>query len=83
MVTLINTVLNFFIVAFVIFWVVKSVNILKRLEAEKPSAPPAPSAQENSAHGNPRFAGEAIRRSAYVSIKIFDGEFPLSAGASI
>jgi len=41
-----NTVINFLIVAFVIFWVVKSVNILKRLEAEKPTDPPVPSNQE-------------------------------------
>lgn len=41
-----NTLINFLIVAFVIFWVVKGVNILKRLEAEKPVEPPAPSAQE-------------------------------------
>ena len=41
-----NTVLNFLIVSFVIFWVVKSVNILKRFEAQKPVDPPAPSAQE-------------------------------------
>jgi len=42
----INTVINFLIVAFVIFWVVKSVNVLKRHEAEKPTDPPVPSNQE-------------------------------------
>ena len=41
-----NTLINFLIISFVIFWVVKGVNILKRLEAEKPADPPAPSAQE-------------------------------------
>ena len=41
-----NTVINFLIVAFVIFWVVKSVNMLKRHEAEKPADPPVPSPQE-------------------------------------
>jgi len=42
----INTVINFLIVAFVIFWVVKSVNILKRHEAAKPAEPPAPSTDQ-------------------------------------
>ncbi|HUB67122.1 MAG TPA: large-conductance mechanosensitive channel protein MscL [Candidatus Methylacidiphilales bacterium] len=42
----INTVINFLIVSFVIFWVVKSVNWLKRLEAQKPAATPEPTAQE-------------------------------------
>jgi len=41
-----NTLINFLIVSFVIFWVVKSVNILKRHEAEKPADPPVPSPQE-------------------------------------
>jgi len=41
-----NTVITFLIISFVIFWVVKGVNILKRLEAEKPADPPVPSAQE-------------------------------------
>ena len=41
-----NTLINFLIVSFVIFWVVKSVNLLKRKEAEKPAEPPAPSAEE-------------------------------------
>ena len=38
--------LNFLIVAAVIFLVVKAINTLKRKEAEKPSTPPAPSAEE-------------------------------------
>lgn len=42
----INTLITFLIISFVIFWVVKGVNLLKRLEAEKPADPPAPSAQE-------------------------------------
>lgn len=37
----INAVINFLIVAFVIFMLVRSVNKLKEKEAEKPSAPPA------------------------------------------
>jgi large conductance mechanosensitive channel len=41
-----NTVINFLIVSFVIFWVVKSVNLLKRHDAAKPADPPVPSAQE-------------------------------------
>ncbi len=41
-----NTIITFLIISFVIFWVVKGVNILKRLEAEKPADPPVPSAQE-------------------------------------
>ena len=38
----INTLINFLIVAAVIFMVVKAVNSLKRKEAEAPAAPPAP-----------------------------------------
>ena len=38
--------LNFLIVAAVIFVVVKLINAMKRKEAEAPSAPPAPSAEE-------------------------------------
>jgi large conductance mechanosensitive channel len=41
-----NTVINFLIVAFVIFWIVKSVNLLKRHEAAKPADPPVPSPEE-------------------------------------
>jgi large conductance mechanosensitive channel len=41
-----NTVINFLIVAAVIFLVVKGVNALKRQEAEAPAAPPTPSAEE-------------------------------------
>lgn len=42
----IQTVLDFVIIAFAIFLVVKAINSLKRKEAEAPSAPPAPSRQE-------------------------------------
>jgi large conductance mechanosensitive channel len=38
----INTVIQFLIVAFVIFLIVKAINTLKREEAAAPSAPPAP-----------------------------------------
>jgi large conductance mechanosensitive channel len=38
--------LNFLIVAAVIFLVIKLINTMKRKEAEAPSAPPAPSAEE-------------------------------------
>jgi len=41
-----NTVITFLIISFVIFWVVKGVNILKRHEAQKPADPPVPSPQE-------------------------------------
>jgi large conductance mechanosensitive channel len=41
----INTVVNFLIVAFALFLLVKAVNSLKRAEAEAP-APPAPSKEE-------------------------------------
>jgi large conductance mechanosensitive channel len=42
----INKVLDFLIIAFVIFLLVKGVNALKRQEAAKPVDPPAPSAEE-------------------------------------
>jgi large conductance mechanosensitive channel len=42
----IQTVLDFLIVAFAIFMGVKAINHLKRKEAEEPSAPPVPSAEE-------------------------------------
>ena len=41
-----NTVIQFVIVAFVVFLIVKMVNSLKRQEAEAPDAPPPPSATE-------------------------------------
>ena len=42
----IQTVISFLIIAFVIFLVVKGVNALKRKEAQKPTDPPVPSAEE-------------------------------------
>jgi large conductance mechanosensitive channel len=42
----IQTLLDFTIVAFAVFLLVKGVNRLKRKEAQQPSAPPAPSKQE-------------------------------------
>ena len=41
-----NTVIQFLIVAFVIFLIVKATNVLKRQEAVVPSAPPAPTPSE-------------------------------------
>jgi large conductance mechanosensitive channel len=42
----INTVLDFVIVAFAIFLVIKAINRLKRQQAAAPPAPPAPSAEQ-------------------------------------
>jgi large conductance mechanosensitive channel len=42
----INTLINFIIVALVIFLVIKGVNSLKRKEAEKPAEPPAPTTDQ-------------------------------------
>lgn len=42
----IQSIFNFIIVAFAIFLLVKGINRLKRHEEAKPSAPPAPSAEE-------------------------------------
>ena len=43
----IAAVLNFLLIALVVFWLVKAVNALTRKkEAEKPAAPPEPSAEE-------------------------------------
>ncbi len=44
--TFINTVVDFVIIAFAIFLVVKGMNNLKRKEEAKPAPPPAPSKQE-------------------------------------
>ncbi|MCX6557851.1 MAG: large-conductance mechanosensitive channel protein MscL [Candidatus Aminicenantes bacterium] len=43
---LINTVIDFLIVVFAIFLVVKGMNALKRKKGEAPTAPPAPPVQE-------------------------------------
>ena len=43
----IAAVVNFLLIALVVFWLVKAVNALtKKKEAEAPAAPPAPSAEE-------------------------------------
>ena len=42
----INTILDFVIVAFAIFMVVRAMNKMKKQEEEKPTAPPEPSAEE-------------------------------------
>ncbi|MCD7927539.1 MAG: large-conductance mechanosensitive channel protein MscL [Oscillospiraceae bacterium] len=48
--TFLSAVLNFLILAFVVFWIVKIVNRVmdsaKKKEEEAPAAPPAPSAEE-------------------------------------
>ena len=43
----INTVLDFVIIAFAIFMVVKGMNSMKKKEEEKPAEPPKPSAEES------------------------------------
>ncbi len=42
----INTIVEFLIIAFAIFLVVKGINNMKKKEEEKPAAPPAPSKEE-------------------------------------
>lgn len=42
----INTVIDFLIVAFAIFLLIKGINTMKRKEEEKPAAPPVPPKQE-------------------------------------
>jgi large conductance mechanosensitive channel len=42
----IKTVVDFIIVAFAIFMVIKGMNALKKKEEEKPAAPPAPTKEE-------------------------------------
>lgn len=42
----VQTVIDFIIIAFAIFMMVKGMNAMKKKEEEKPAAPPAPSAQE-------------------------------------
>jgi large conductance mechanosensitive channel len=42
----INTLIQFFIIALVIFFMVKLVNSLRKKEAETPAAPPAPTTSE-------------------------------------
>ncbi len=42
----INTLINFLIVAFAIFLLIKAVNTVRRKEAAKPANPPAPTTEE-------------------------------------
>lgn len=42
----INTVIDFVIIAFAIFMVIRGINSMKKKEEEKPAAPPKPSAEE-------------------------------------
>ena len=42
----ISAVINFIIVAFILFLIIKGINSMKRKEEAKPAAPPAPSATE-------------------------------------
>ena len=42
----INTIITFLVVALAMFFVVKSVNAMKRKQAEAPAAPPAPTKEE-------------------------------------
>ena len=42
----INTTIDFIIIAFAIFMVIKALNSMKKKEEEKPAAPPAPSKEE-------------------------------------
>ena len=42
----INAVISFLIVAWVLFFVVKGMNALRKKEAEKPAEPPAPTTEE-------------------------------------
>ncbi len=41
-----NTLIDFLIIAFVIFMAIKAMNTMKKKEEEKPAAPPVPSKQE-------------------------------------
>lgn len=43
----INNIINFLIVAFAIFMMVKVINRIRRKEEQKPSAPPAPTKEES------------------------------------
>ena len=44
--TLVNTVVNFLIIAFTIFMVIKAMNFAKKKEEAAPAVPPTPSAEE-------------------------------------
>jgi large conductance mechanosensitive channel len=43
----VQTVIDFIIIAFAIFMVIKAMNSLKKKEEEKPAAPPKPTAEES------------------------------------
>lgn len=45
--TFLQTVIDFVIIAFAIFMVIKAMNTMKKKEEEKPAAPPAPPAPSN------------------------------------
>jgi large conductance mechanosensitive channel len=44
--TFINNMIDFLIVAFVVFMMIRTINSMKRKEDQKPAAPPKPSGQE-------------------------------------
>ncbi len=44
--TFVGTIINFLVIALVLFSVIKAMNKLKKKEEEKPAAPPEPSAEE-------------------------------------
>ena len=59
----INTLIQFFIIAVVIFLMVKLVNSMRKKEAEAPAAPPAPTADGIAPDGDPRrVEGAAVKR---------------------
>jgi large conductance mechanosensitive channel len=51
----ITTVIDFTVVAFVMFLVIKAMNKLKKNENEAPAAPPAPTKEENFTRRDQRF----------------------------
>ncbi|MGE5812502.1 MAG: large-conductance mechanosensitive channel protein MscL [Ignavibacteria bacterium] len=42
----VTTVIDFIIIGFVVFMIIKVINMMKRKEEEKPASPPAPSKEE-------------------------------------
>ena len=52
----INNIVDFIIVAFAIFMVVKAINSAKKKEEAAPSAPPAPKQRRSAVIRNPGFA---------------------------
>ncbi|MGY4185116.1 large conductance mechanosensitive channel [Bradyrhizobium sp. USDA 4459] len=53
--------INFIIIAFVLFLVIRAMNTLKRKEETKPAEPPKPSEEVRSAHRDPRSPQEVTR----------------------